>query len=323
MRRVFILFAVLTLSASLAAQGVREEQPKVDVSIAALQGPTGFGLARILQEGAGESEIITIDSQVLPAPAEAVSRMASGELNAALLPVNLASVIFNRGLPFKAASVTGEGMIHLLSRDPSFSDWEDLAGRTVHVAARGATPDYLTRYILQQKGLLDAADLEYSITSAPQLAQMLIAARVEHIVVPEPFATMADLQGGDQVFRALDLQEGWKEVTGRDDVYPMTLLVISTDLIQNHPDAAHELMRLVRESIEWTKTHHQEASRIIEEFGILSAAMALPAIPNSGLTFLEMDQAKRSVEEFLQVLYSFDPSSVGGALPDEQFYWYR
>ncbi len=316
---VLIMLAGITL---LSAQGVREES-SVTVSIAALQGPTGFSLARILEQGAGEHSGIVIESQVLPSPAEAVSRMASGELNAALLPVNLASVIYNRGLPFTAASVTGTGMIHLLSRDASLSSWEDLAGKTLHVSARGATPDYLIRYILGEKGLTDAVQLDYTITSSPQLAQMLIAGRVEHIVVPEPFATMADIQGGSGVRRALDIQESWKQVRGSDDIYPMTLLVISRDLVEHQSGAAEKLMRIVEESVQWTLENPGEAAELIEKHGILSAAMALPAIPNSALTFRDMNQSAGSVQEFLQVLYSFDPSSIGGALPDEQFYWYR
>ncbi len=317
---------LLVLPGTVSGQGVREEieEPEpVEISIAALQGPTGFGLARILDEGAGEHRQISIDSRVLPSPNEAVSRMASGELDVALLPVNLASVIRNRDLGYQAAAVTGEGMIHLLSRDSSITQWSDLSGKHLHVAAKGATPDYLTQFILTEKELLDEVELDYSITSAAQLAQMIIAGRAEHVVVPEPFATMADMRGGDEILRALDYQEAWKEILDTGTVYPMTLMVIREGLIQEHPHAADELMEAVEQSIYWTIEHPEEASEIIEEHGILSADMARPAIPHSGLTFQEMEGYQASVEDFLQVLYQFEPSSIGGAMPDEGFYWIR
>ncbi len=323
--KFLILLMLFGITFSLGAQGVQDQvqQPEKQViRIAALQGPTGFGLARILGEGA-QGDLISFETQVLPSPNEAVARMASGELDAALLPVNLASVVYNRGLPFRPAAVTGLGMIHLLSRDRSVTTWDDLSGRELHVSARGATPDYLTQFILEEKGIAGDVLLNYSITSAPQLAQMMIAGRVDHIVVPEPFATMADLSGGEQVHRVLDYQSAWQEIQDTDAVYPMTVLVVSDALLDGDPRIIQELFGEIAASIQWTYANPEEASVIIEQKGILTAAMARPAIPNSGLTFEPMEHARESVADFLQVLYQFESSSVGGALPDDRFYWSR
>lgn len=318
-----LILCITMLSA--AAQGVQEisdEPMERTVSIAALQGPTGFGLARILDRGAVETDTITFDSQVLSAPPEAISRLASGELDAALLPVNLAAVIYNRGLGVTVPAVTGMGMIHLMSRDHTIRSWEDLPGASVSVPARGATPDYLTQHILKEYHLTELVELDYSVTSAPQLAQLLLAGKVQSAVLPEPFASLTDIQGGDEIQRALSFQDTWKDLHNTHDVYPMTLLIISTSLIEENPDYAKAVIQEVEGSIRWTLNNPAEAAQVIEKFGILSAPMAEPAIPNSGLTFISSKDSRKSIDEFLKVLHAFDPSSVGGTLPDESFYWW-
>lgn len=318
-KRYCVILAVLLCAAGITAQGARDAFPAEtpEVRVAVLQGPTGFAMARVLDAGA---EGLEIRSEVLPSPQEAVARMAKGELDYALLPANLAAVVYNRGLAYRPAAVTGLGMNFLMSRDPSVRSWEDLQGKSIHVPGRGATPDYITSYILRQKGIADSVALDYSVTSAAQLAQLIIAGNVTHAVLPEPFATASQLRGDGNISRSLDMQEAWKEIQGTDDVYPMTVLMVRSAFEQQHPAAADAMLAAVEDSIDWVLEHPQDASLIIEEFGILASSMAEPAIPNSNLVYLPIEQAQHALQDFFQVLYGFDPASIGGSLPDEGFY---
>lgn len=334
MKRVLLMMAAAALIAGglLTAQGqqdVMDELPSmsrepVNASMAVLKGPTGFGLIKLVDEGIPGSDDLTLESEVLPSPNEAVARMASGELDAAVLPTNLASVLYNRGLPFTTAAVTGMGMNYLVSRDPSaFSSWEDVRGKTIHVAAKGATPDYMMQFVLDAHGIVPDEDVEliYSISNAAQLAQMVIAGKVEHAVLPEPFVTMTELKGkAAGVQRVFDFQEEWSRIKNTDQTYPMTVLVIRNELIENSFWAVEAILEAARGSIDWVNSYPGEAAALIEKHGVLSAAMAEPAIPSCNLRYISAEDAETSIEDFLTVLRDFNPKAVGGELPDEAFY---
>ena len=51
------------------------------------------------------------------------------------------------------------------------------------------------------------------------------------------------------------------------------------------------------------------------------AALAQKALPECNIVFVTGDEMRTALETYFQVLYDADPSSVGGALPDDGFYY--
>jgi len=330
-RIVVMLIAAAVLGGGMLGaqgqQGVVEEitaepREQADVSLAVLKGPTGFSLIKLVDEGIPGNDMLTLEGEVLPSPNEAVARMASGELDIAVLPTNLAAVLHNKGLPYTFAAVTGMGMNYMVSRTPdAFSSWDDIRGKELHVAAQGATPDYMTQFVLDHYGIVPGEDVElnYSVSNASQLAQMVIAEKADHAVLPEPFVTMAELKGKG-VERVFDLQQDWSEIQNSDETYPMTVLVISNALIESSRWAVDEILAAAEDSIEWVNAHPGDAAKLIEKHGVLAAAMAEPAVPGCNLRYIAAADAKELVQDYLAVLRDFNPSSVGGELPDDSFY---
>jgi NitT/TauT family transport system substrate-binding protein len=58
----------------------------------------------------------------------------------AALPSNTAAILYNKGVGVKAAAVVGEGMLSVLSTDPSVQSVSDLVGATVSVPGRTGLP---------------------------------------------------------------------------------------------------------------------------------------------------------------------------------------
>ncbi|HBR30416.1 MAG TPA: ABC transporter substrate-binding protein, partial [Firmicutes bacterium] len=52
----------------------------------------------------------------------------------------------------------------------------------------------------------------------------------------------------------------------------------------------------------------------------ISAPAATAAIPRCNLRLDEAYQVQAEIDYFLEKLYSFQPQSIGGKLPDEEFY---
>jgi NitT/TauT family transport system substrate-binding protein len=287
----------------------------VTVEMAVFKGPSGFGYVQLIEDGHNFVDGISVSTQVLPSPTEAVAKLSSGELDAAALPVNLAATLYNKGVEIRLAAVTGEGLLYLMSTQSGRIT--DFAGKTIHIPGAGSSPDYVSQYVFAQSGV-DDIQFDYSISSPAQLAQMMIAGKVDHAVLPEPFASMAASKAA-QVKRAVDMQKSWMSLSGQGN-YPMTALVMREDFIREQPTAARVIRMGVADSIEWVNQNPKEAAELIEKHEILTAALAEPAIPNCNLVYTSSDQARSAIEAYYTVLASFDTASIGGALPDEAFY---
>jgi NitT/TauT family transport system substrate-binding protein len=290
----------------------------ITVEMAVFKGPTGFGYVQVIEDGKNFVDGISISTQVLPSPTEAVAKLTSGEIDAAALPVNTAAVLYNKGVDITLVAVTGEGLLYLMSSEGSRT--ADFAGETIHVPGAGSSPDYVTQYVFEKSGLTPGEDvtLDYSISAPAQLAQMMIAGKIQHAVLPEPFASMVSSKSST-VSRALDLQQLWMDLSGQGN-YPMTALVMRNDFISSQPVASHVIQMGVADSISWVNGNPGEAAQLIEKHEILSAALAEPAIPNCNLIYSPASEAREDIEAYLTVLSSFDAASIGGALPDEDFY---
>ena len=66
----------------------------------------------------------------------------------------------------------------------------------------------------------------------------------------------------------------------------------------------------------------ESASQLVEKYGIMpKAAVALKAIPNCNIVYIDGKEMKQSIEGFYNILYGYEPKSIGGKLPDENFYY--
>ena len=50
-------------------------------------------------------------------------------------------------------------------------------------------------------------------------------------------------------------------------------------------------------------------------------AAAEKAIPNCNIVFIANDEMKNALQGFYQILFEANPKSIGGALPNEDFYY--
>ena len=148
----------------------------------------------------------------------------------------------------------------------------------------------------------------------------MIAERAETAFIPQPFVLQIETKSNNAK-TVLDPQKELLRIRGGEQAFPFTAFVISPKLYENRPEAAAALTEALEKSINWTLENTIEASRIIENYGIMSAAIAEKAIPVSGIEFISAVEARKSVENFLTMMLELDPISVGGNLPDEGFYF--
>ncbi|HHU51163.1 MAG TPA: ABC transporter substrate-binding protein [Firmicutes bacterium] len=309
---------LVVFSALSPANAVRPGE--TTVKIMALQGPTGLTLLKMIQDNPVFSPKVTASYNLLKGPDQIIAKIVSGEADIAALPTNLAAILYNKGIPIRLLAVTNWGVNYVIGRDRSIRTWTDLKGKEVAIAAPGATPDLLFRFILENNGLNPEADLKLVYYSTPvELAQLMIAGRVELGVLPEPWVSQVILrETTTQIL--LNFQEEWKKLHNQNRSYPQSCLVVKTAFAQTYPELISGFLREAAASSAWVTQNPDQAGILAEKHLSIQAAVGPLAIPRCNLDFLRPFEVKGEIEAFLHALYKYNPDSIGARIPDANFY---
>lgn len=312
MRRIAILAATLLLPLAAFGQGA--------LRVGALKGPTGVGMIQLFENPPALPQGDRVKLEAVASADAMAAQLVAGELDAAVLPVNLAAKLHAAGVPYRMVAVVGMGMVSVVTTDPAIRAFEDLKGREVFVAGQGATPEYVLRAIARKKGLDPDRDLTLAFQMPPpEIAASLVAGRIAVAVLPEPFATQA-LKGNAQARVPFSLDALWKEATGRPG-YPMSVFVMREGWLKDRPASAKAFTKAYGASVAWVQAHPAEAGTLVEKHDLgLKAAVASAAIPRSAYVFVSAREARPDVEALLSVFLAIAPKSIGGKLPPPDFY---
>lgn len=303
----FSIIAGFMLCAGLCAQQVR---------FGVLNGPTCIPSAHLLDENV---ELFADPQALLP-------KMLKGEIDVGFLPANVAAKVYNSSNgKILCCAITGNGNLSLVTTDASVKQLADLKGKSVAVAGQGATPEYIFRYLLQKNGIKadvkNGVSLDFSIPT-PQIAAQLISGKIKYAVVPEPFATVAQMKS-DKVLAAVDLQSEYEYFEGKGKIYPLTVMVVTKDFAEKNPEALKTFIAEYEKSFKKTLQNPKEAGELCEKFGLgLAAPIIAKSVPKANYVFIpaENPKAKEKIEELLNIFLTFDSASIGGKLPDDGFY---
>ncbi len=315
--------AALIISAAAVLTGCGAKADKTPVRVGAMSGPTAMSMVKIMDDAENGNTKTDYEFSDLVTDASAlVAPITKGELDIAVIPSNLASVIYNKtegGI--EVLATCNLGVLNVVERGDSISDISDLKDKTVYMTGQGAVPEYTVRYLVSCKGLDFDSDINVIWCADTTEALSYINADEEAIaVLPQPFVTAACAQvEGLKV--ALDLNSEWdKNVSGCSIVTGVA--VARKDFAQAHPQIIKDFLKDYEASIIYTSTNPDETAALIEKYGIVAkAAVAKKALPGCNLTFRTGSELKELLGGYLQILFEQNPASVGGALPGDDFYY--
>ena len=139
-------------------------------------------------------------------------------------------------------------------------------------------------------------------------------------VLPQPYVTAAQAQV-EGLTVALDLTEEWNKIDP-DSQLITGVLAVRSDYAQQHPEELEVFLADYRSSIEWVTANTADAAQLVAEYGIVAKApLAEKALPACNITYMDGADMKQALSGYLDVLYQQDASSVGGALPGDDFYY--
>ena len=311
MKRILVYIMVL-LSAFMLSAG--------DVDVAALRGPTSMGLVKLMEESENGLTDNSYSFTLEGAPDAIVPLLVKGDIDAAAIPGNLASVLYNNTKgQIEVIAINTLGVLYIVENGDSIQSVDDLRGRTIYSAGKGSTPEYALQYILSSNGLEVGKDvfIEWKSEHAECVAA-LKADKNGCAMLPQPFAATAMMQDGN-IRIALDLNDLWEEKVGSVLITGVT--VVRKDFASENPETLQAFMEDYASSVEYAQCDVPGAAALIGKYGIVPEKAALAALPYCRISFITGEEMKEALSEYLSILYDANPKSVGGALPDDGFYY--
>ena len=291
------------------------------VRIAGLKGPTTMGLVNLLPMQEDGTANLSYDLQLYGAADEIVPLLTKGELDMAAIPANLAATLYQKTEgAIQVMAVNTLGVLYVVEKGDTVQSVADLAGRTILSTGKGTTPEYVLRYILTQNGIDPDQDvtIEFYSEAAEVTAQMAVAEDAI-AVLPQPYVTSASMQD-DTLRVALDLTAEWEKVCDTQLITGVT--VVRTAYAEEHPDVVAAFLEDYAASAEAAGADLDGTAALCEEQGVVAkAAIAKAALPACNIVCITGEEMKADVAGYAQVLYDADPAAVGGAMPDDGFYW--
>ncbi len=324
MKKILALVLALCMVFALVSCNDTPENPDVTIRTTVMKGPTGMGMSKLMKDDANGTSQNDYEFTVAASPDEARNALIANETDIAALPVNLAAVLYNKGVDISFVGINTLGVLYILENGNTINSVEDLRGKTIYATGQGSTPQYILEYLLTKNGI----DLENDITieyiaEHAELATKLATGDAAIGILPEPNVTSAlsaATQNGNTSLRiALDVTEEWEKF-GEGELC-QGCIVVTNKFKNEHPEQYAKFLEEYAASAEYVVTEIDAASEIIAEFGIIpKAPLAKKAIPNANICFIDGDDGIAYMQSVLNVLYNANPSSVGGKLPDDAFY---
>ena len=321
-----LLIAALTLGV-FAACGLSKKDPNPDDttvpeviepkhSVAVLKGPSSLGAMQIMNT---PTEYKTT---VYTTPQEVAAQLTANKVDFAVLPLNMASTLYNvNGGDIALLNIGTLGVLYILERGNSVNSIADLKGKTVYSSGQGATPEFVLDYVLNENNLNPTKDLSVNwLPDHAALSSLLLTGGADIALLPEPNASIA-LAKDNTLRRAIDLNTAWSDVTDGGKL-AMSGMVVRRSLLKEDPEAVKQFILDYASSVNYVNGNPAIAANLAVKFGLLEdEELAKTVIPKCNLVTISGAEMAKTARENLKVLFDANAKSIGGAMPKDNFYY--
>lgn len=288
------------------------------IRIGALKGPTTIGLLHLMEEN-------TYDVTMAVGADELTPLIVKGELDMALVPANVAAVLYNKtegGI--RVIDINTLGVLYMVSGNAEIKSFADLKGQTIYLTGKGTTPDYVLQYLLAANGIgVEEVTLDYR-SEATEVAALLSENPNGIGLLPQPFVTVACAQN-EALSICLSMTEEWAKVQGEEGSSLVTgVTIVRSAFLEENPLAVAEFLEDHADSVAYTESNLSETAALCVKAEIIpKEPIAKKAIPACNVVCITGEEMKQALSGYLEVLYEMDTKAVGGSLPGEDFYYIK
>lgn len=205
----FALFTACGSTSSPSSSSTEPSAQRTTFRIAGLKGPTTLGMLKMMgdvQDGTARHDY---EVSVYGTADEIVPLIAKGEIDAAMVPANLASVLYNstKG-QVQVAAINTLGVLYMVETGDTVKTVADLKGKTIYTTGKGTTPEYVLNYVLKQNGLDPEkdVDIQYKSESTEVAAELAKTDKDVIAMLPEPYVTTVKAKN-ENLRTALDMTQ--------------------------------------------------------------------------------------------------------------------
>ena len=240
---------------SATSQAEPEPEPEAapvepaEVHVASLKGPTSIGLASFM----GNVDTLELNNTytftIATAADEILPAVIKGEVDIALIPANAAAVLYNKtegGI--SVIDINTLGVLNVVTGDESIQQFADLAGKTVYMTGKGATPEYAMNFLLNKAGIADQVTLEFK-SEPTEVVQALSADATAVGVLPQPFATAACVKN-EALKAVIDLTDVWASSVDDGSQLLTGVTIVRNEFLAEHPEAVAEFIEQQAASVD-------------------------------------------------------------------------
>ncbi len=293
------------------------------VRLALLSGSTGLGASKLIVDAKNKKTVNDYTVEVIADPTSVIAGIKTGKYDLAALPVNVAAKLYNMpDVEVQVVALNTLGVLYVLETETeTVKSVADLKGKTVYTTGEGATPQYILEYILSQNGLEVGKDVTVVYRATADEVQADAQASGAVVMLPEPKATVVTTAMAN-VRYALDVTAEWNKVASCQ--VTQGCIVATKQFATQHKQALDAFLTEYKASVEFINKADDDAANAVVEAGIIGKApITKIAIPRSNLVCMEGAEMKTALLGTLTVLFESDAASVGGKLPDDDFFYQK
>ena len=273
-----------------------------------LNGPTGIGGLKMIKDYKS-IEIKTINS-----PNNMLSMIVKGEADIAAIPANMAAIIFNRQLQYKAVAVISEAKLFIVSANKNIQTINDLKNKTIYCGTKLAAPDLMLQYLISKENIQNV-NISYSFSN-PDLSKMIASENADIAILPEPFISSAMIENSN-VHIVVEMSKYIED-------YPVAILIAKDTFINHNKTLLNEVLSEYKKSTEYILNNKNEIENLIKNSTmIINPKAAVYGLNRMGLTFYDGEQMKFALKSYYNFLYNFDKKLIGGKLPSDDYYYIK
>ena len=141
-------------------------------------------------------------------------------------------------------------------------------------------------------------------------------------LLPQPFATAVTQQNSELSIVA-DLSAEWDATQKTDGSMMVTgVTIVRREFLEANEELVKQFLQDHMASAEMVETDVTSTAAGAVQYGIMEKeAIAQLAIPYCNVVYMDGTAMQNALSGYLNVLFAEDPTSVGGSLPAEDFYY--
>ncbi|MBE6624158.1 MAG: ABC transporter substrate-binding protein [Ruminococcaceae bacterium] len=314
-----LTLAIILVIVSVLALSSCGKKTDDAIKVTTLNGTTGFGMAPLMKDHSLGDTKNDYEFSVESDPSVVTAGLINGTIDIAALPTNAAANVYNKtngGVQIIAINTLG--VLYVVTNGVEINSISDLEGKTIYCPAQN--PLFITKYILEKNGLTGKVTVSTAYAKPDALRDAVKAGAVEIAILPEPMVTIAK-SGNQNVKVALDLTEEWNKISDGKQLV-QGCVVVRTEFANEYPGSVKSFLKEYKKSIEAVNDDPEGSASAIKEFGIFANEnVAKNAIPKCNIAYMDGEDMKEAMQNFLEAMNSIAPESIGKAIPGDDFYY--